>query len=136
MPFQFAKKGLIGLLSCRIQDQPHRSGERFPFRVLGGKLFPPGGRQLVKFGPLSFVRYLPGGSDPSLSLQPVERRVKRAGLYLQQILGGSLNVFRDRVPVLRSGPQSLQNKEIKRALQHFHAYQFLAHCVDILLYDL
>ena len=64
----------------------------------------------------------------------MERRIQRPGLDLEQVFGGPLNVFGDRVAVGGSGKQGAEDQEIERASQQLNTGRRLAsHCVDILL---
>ena len=66
----------------------------------------------VEPGPLAFGRQIPGGGDPALRLQPVERRIQGPGLHLEEIFRGPLNVFRDRVAVGGSREECAEDQEI------------------------
>ena len=48
--------------------------------------------------------------DPSLVLQPVQRRIERTLVHAQHILRDLLNAFGNRPPVLRSGLQRPENQ--------------------------
>ena len=135
-PRNLRKNGVIVASSSgRIQDQSHGAGEGLPFRLLGGQLLAPERREPIVPGALALVGELPGRRDPALRLQPVQRRIERAGLDLQQVFRGPLNVLGDGVAVGRSGEQRAQDQEVERALQELHAGRRLAaHCVGILLY--
>src|SRR5262249_32261286 len=80
-------------------------------------LFVPEPRQAIVPGPFAFFGQLPRRSDPALCLQPMQRRVQRPGLDLEQIFRGSLNVFGDEVAVSRAGKKSTENEQVERALE-------------------
>src|SRR5437588_6681345 len=109
------------LLIRLIQDQAHGAGERLPLGVLAGKLFASQRREAIVAGALPFVGQVPRSRDPSFRLQPVERRVERAGLYLQQVLGSPLDMFGNSVTMTRSCEQRAEDQQIERALQELHA---------------
>src|SRR6266404_8748316 len=77
-------------------------------------------REAIVAGALPFVGQVPRSRDPSFRLQPVERRVERAGLYLQQVLGSPLDMFGDSVTMIRSCEQRAEDQQIERALQELH----------------
>ena len=65
----------------------------------------------------------------------MERRIQRAGLDLQQVFRGPLNVFGDGVAVSGTGQQRAEDEEVERALQQLYTGSRLpAHCVVILLF--
>src|SRR6185437_904994 len=122
------------LLIHRIQDQADRAGERPPFRLFDTELFPAGRREAIVPGALAFVGEFPGSGDPAFRFETMESRVQRTGLDLEQVLRGSLNVFRDGVAVRASAQQGAEDEEIERALQKIHARRLIeAHCVASLL---
>ena len=85
--------------------------------MFGSELFPPERCEAIKSGPLAFVGQLPGSRDPAFRLQPMERRIQRPGLDLEQVFRGPLNVFGDRVAVGGPCEQSAEDEEVERALQ-------------------
>src|SRR5262249_21760452 len=91
-----ATTGLCGrgtsrcLLCARAEQQPHGAGERFPFRLFGGQLRAPLRRDAIVAGAFALVGQLPRRRDPASGLEPVERRVQRTGLDLEQVFGRSL----------------------------------------------
>jgi hypothetical protein len=56
-----------------------------------------------------------------LSLQPVQRRVKRTGIDLQQLTGAVPDCHADSIAVLRTPLQRLQNQKVQRSLQKFNS---------------
>ena len=49
----------------------------------------------------------------------MERRVERAVLHLEHVLGLALDRVGDRVAVGRPDAQRLQNQQVERPLEHF-----------------
>src|SRR5580704_12787961 len=109
------------LLIDWIQDQSHGAGERLPLRLFADQLFPPERREAIVAGALAFVGQLPGGRNPAPRLEPMDGRVQRTGLDLQQVFGGPLNVFCDGVPVTGSCQQRPEDQQVERALQELDA---------------
>src|SRR5580658_477434 len=67
-----------------------------PLRLRLQEAFSPGGRQPVVLElPVAIGRGLPLRGNPALSLQTMERRIKRTVLHLKEIVGRSLNVLSD-----------------------------------------
>ena len=60
--------------------------------------------------------------DPSALDQPVQRRIERALLHLQHIVGRLLDRLGDGVAVRGSEEQGAENEEIERALQQLDAF--------------
>ena len=72
-------------------------------------------RTLVRFA------HTPFGFEPPVFLQPVQGRIKRAGLHLQEIVGLRANCLSDAVPVLGSPLQGPQDEHVEGALQELEA---------------
>ncbi len=77
--------------------------------------------EAIEAGALAFIGEIPGGGDPGFQFEAVERGVEGAGLDLEEVFGGALNVFGDGVPVGRSGEQGAEDEEVERALEEFQA---------------
>ena len=85
-------------------------------------LFGIGGRatlagQLVELRLAVVLRGSPLGLDQALLLQPVERRVERALLDFQYVVGELVQAHGDAVAVVRPGAEALQDEQVERALQ-------------------
>src|SRR5581483_4139914 len=123
------------LLRGWIHNQSHSAGEHLPFRLFGRELFAPLTREAIEPGALSLIRQLPRRGDPAFRLQPMKRRIQRPRLDLEQVFGGPLNVFSDRVPMGGSGKQGSKDQEVERASQKLDMrWRFAPHCVDTLPY--
>ena len=117
-PLHLPKEGSHRASSvARLQEQSHGAGEGVPFRLFGSQLRAPLRGDSIEAGALALVGQLPGGRDPAFGLEPIECGVQRAGLDLQQVFGGPLNVLRDRVSVARPGQERSQDQEVERAAQ-------------------
>src|SRR5687767_12856698 len=93
----------VGLLIRRFQEQSHGAGEGVPFRLFGGQLLPSLRSDSIIAGALAFVGQLPRRGDPALGLKPIKRGIQRAGFDLQEVLGRSLNVLRNRMTMTLPG---------------------------------
>src|SRR5258708_24408228 len=105
--------------SFRAQQSRDDPGHALPAFRFGGELFPAGARQRVIFGLAIVVRNAPLRGDPPALLQPQQRRVQRALIQLQQVLGNLLDALRDAVAVQR--PQRierLQNDQVQGSLEN------------------
>ncbi len=76
---------------------------------------------------LSFVRRFPFRVDEALGLEPVERWIERAGLYLEHVFRQITNLRRDGVAVGRAKDECPQNEQIERALKKVDASLFASH---------
>ena len=97
----------------------------FPTRALGEELFPTIIGELVLSHSLPFLRLGPLGLDPPLARQAVERRVERACIYLECVLGRRANNLREAITVAGTPTQRLKDDDIERALKQFDAGQRL-----------
>ena len=88
------------------------AGDGVPFRLLGRELSAPKACEAIEPGPLASLGQFPGGSDPALRLQAMERRVQRPGLNLQHLFRGALDVLGDRGAVSGSGKQGAEDEQI------------------------
>ena len=75
----------------------------------------PAGVSLVVLGPPAQLRDGPLGFDPSLVLEAMERRVERALVDLQDILGDLLDALGDRPAVQRLGLQRPKDEQVEGA---------------------
>jgi hypothetical protein len=133
-PTQFVKERIHrSLLIDAVQNQADRAAERLPFRVFADQLLPPEWSKTIVTGAFALVGELPRGGDPSLRLEAMERRVQRAGLDLQEVFRGPLDVPRDCMAMARARQQGSKDEEVERALQEFDPRRrFAGHCVDTL----
>jgi len=53
----------------------------------------------------------------AVEFQPPERRIKRAFLHLQHLIGKQMDGLRDGVAVHRAALERVQDQQIQRALQ-------------------
>src|SRR5713226_314141 len=105
--------------SFRTQQTRDNSGHALPAFRFGGELFPAGARQRVILRFAIVVRDAPLRGDPAALLQPQQRRIQRALIQLQQVLGNLLDALRDAVAVQRSqGIERLQNDQVQGSLEN------------------
>jgi len=103
--------------------------------MFGLQLLPAFSRQAVIFRSFSSLRQFPSGRDPAASLQPVQRRIQRSGFDLEQVVGSSLDVLGDGVPMRSSQKQRAQDQEVESPLQEIYARSRSdAQSVDSLLF--
>ena len=83
--------------------------------------------RLAGRGQLVVLRALVGLADAPLGLQPaallesVQRRIERAGLDLEQIVGLGADRLADAMAVLRPPLERSENQHVERALEQFEA---------------
>ena len=98
--------------ACGIAANRARGGVQVnPVRSVSG----PWGR--VDLGPAAGLGHTPLGTDPAALLDPVDCRVERALLDLKQFVRQLPKALDDAVAVERSQAESLQDKQVERALQ-------------------
>src|SRR5271170_2243746 len=113
-------------MSALLSRGPHYACDSFrhalPFGFLDHKLFSALIRKAVilEFS-IAIRSHLPFGSDPSPSLQPVQRGVERAVLHLQKVVRSALNMLADLVPMSRTVKKSSQDQHVKGALKKVRA---------------
>src|SRR5262249_25267715 len=67
---------------------------------------------------------VPLGLDPAAALEAMQRRVQRALLHLERVVGNLLDAFGNRPAVLRLERDGFQDQEIERALRQIHGSPF------------
>src|SRR5262249_11251019 len=107
----------LTLLPGRVQDALDGFCESLPSRTFGGQMLFPGGGQAIGLAPLIVLGDLPLRADPLLPLQPVQRRIERAGVYLQRLVGIASDRLADAVAMLWPPLQRLQDEHVQRPLQ-------------------
>src|SRR5262245_65784882 len=78
-------------------------------------LFPLGG-QAIGLDPLIVLGDLPLRTDPLLPLQPVQRRIERAGVHLQRLVGISSDRLADAVAMMWPPLKRLPDEHVQRPL--------------------
>ena len=92
--------------SCASRQLHHAAdgrGHALPLAGFDRQLPAPGWREPVVLRPPAQLRDGPLGVDPALVLEAMERRVERALVDLQDVLGDLLDALRDRPAVQRAG---------------------------------
>jgi hypothetical protein len=80
-------------------------------------LLSPIGRQFVEASPPIIRRQAPLARNPSIQFEPLQRRIERALLHPQQIVGQLLDQLRDRVSVQMAAHQYLEYQHVERTRQ-------------------
>ena len=99
----------IASTSCAHRDRSDASWRR------------PGGGQPVDARALLVVGDLPRRRDPLAPLEPVQRRVQRAGVDLQHVARVRADGLGDAVAVLRAPLEGLEDEQVERALEQLDA---------------
>src|SRR6266550_731678 len=100
-----------------IQHARDRVRKLRPSGTFLAQLFLSCGRHLVKLCPLLFLGDSPFRFDPFLSFQPMQRRIERTRIHLQQLAGAIPDSHANPVAMLRTPLQGLQNQQVQRPLQ-------------------
>jgi hypothetical protein len=75
-----------------------------------------GAREGVILGAAILLGHAPGCLDPALVFEPMESRIERALLDLQDVARQLLDPFREGPAMLRLELQRFQNEEVERPL--------------------
>src|SRR5262249_18674914 len=75
----------LTLLPARVRNALDGSRELRPPRASHSQVFFPRGGQAIDLDPLIVLGDLPLRADPFLPLKAVQRRIERAGVYLQRL---------------------------------------------------
>src|SRR5437762_7398052 len=112
LPYFVASLFLIRLQHARDRVRKLRSLRAFSCQLLLSR-----GRQLVKLCSLLVLGDSPFRFDPFLFFQPVQRRIERTRIHLQQLAGAIPDRHADPITMLRPPLQGLQNQQVQRPLQ-------------------
>src|SRR5690242_2655187 len=107
-------------LSHRVQYSGDGFRDPLPAGSLGGQLLLAGCSQPIHFGALLILRNLPFRGNPALAFEPVERRVKRSRIDLQNVAGVRADRLAESVSVPRTPLQRLQDEQVERPLQQLN----------------
>src|SRR5579863_1592765 len=110
-------------ISALLGGRPHHPGNcihhLLPLRLFDLELFAALlGQTVVLEFPISVRSHLPFGSDPSLALQPMQRRIQRSVLHLQEIVRRALNVLANLMSVRGPIEQRPQDEHVECSLQN------------------
>ena len=85
-------------------------------------------RDLVELCALIALALLPLSFDPTLTLQPMQSRIKRAGLHLKNVAGVHSNHLADSIAMLFAPLKALEDQHVQRSLQEFDPVLVFALC--------
>src|SRR5580692_2126767 len=107
----------------------HSPGEFLPLRLLRDELLLARRSEAVvlEFALQILAGWLPFGCNPAFALQPVESRVERAVLDLQQVFRGSLDVLGNLVAMSGPEEQGAEDQHVQRSLEELDAVGFVRH---------
>src|SRR6266480_4853193 len=111
---------VASLFLIRLQHARDRVRKLRPFRAFSCQLLLSCRRQLVKLCPLLVLGDSPFRFDPFLFFQPVQRRIERTRIHLQQLAGAIPDRHANPITMLRPPLQGLQNQQVQRPLQKFN----------------
>src|SRR5258708_28474050 len=118
--------------SGRGEDARHGTREQTPLFLFGAILLPSGRREAVHLHLPSFRRRPPLGVDPAAIFQSVQRRIERALVDRQHLVGELPNPLRDPPAVYRPEEQALQNEQIETALEQISSREHRGlSCLDV-----
>src|SRR5690349_6001782 len=95
------KAGSASASSGLLQHQADAAREAGPRRFFLGEPFLAGLRQPIESRATVVLRGAPIGGDPALFLQTLQRRIERALLHLEDVIGELADPLRDRPAVHR-----------------------------------
>ena len=99
-----------------------RGGHSLPLRRFVAQLALAGLREPVELRLTVVLDAAPPlGVDPPGPFEPMQRRVERALVHPQHVLGDLLDALRDGPPVHRACQQGAQDQQVERALQQVEA---------------
>src|SRR5580658_7306144 len=82
----------------------------------------------VELGALIAVALLPLGLDPALAFKAMESGIKRAGLDLEDLIGGRADGLADAVAVLLAPLEGLEDEHVEGSLEELDAVLIGAFC--------
>ena len=107
----------MGLRMVGGQHAADRCGHPFPVLRFFGKLFSSGLGELIELRLAVVLGVAPLGVDQPLLLEPVQRRVERALVDLQDVFGNLVDPQCDAPPVHGDRGQCLEDQEVERPLE-------------------
>src|SRR5262249_25601614 len=100
----------------RVQHRRDRVRHLRPARALLGELLTPCRGKLIELRSLIVLSKLPLRPDPLLPLKPMQRRIERSGIHLENISRLRADHLANAISMLLTPHQSLQNQQIEGAL--------------------
>jgi hypothetical protein len=91
-------------------------GHALPVALRFRQLAPPPDGQTVVLGAAIVLRRRPLRLQQTGGLEPMERRIQRAFLDPQQIVGGFVDLHEDSIPVPRARGERAQHEQVERAV--------------------
>ena len=95
-----------------------------PARFLAHELLLPLGREAIELGLLPGLAEAPVGLEPAPLHEAVQRRVERAGLDLQEVVGLLADHLANAVAVLRAPLEGPEHEHVKGALEQLEPSVF------------
>src|SRR4249920_395298 len=108
---------MTSLLLRGAQDLRNRRGHLVPPLPLGLELPASFRGDGVDARAPPGVRHLPRGGNQAALRHPVQRRIQRARLHAQHIVGHLLDIRRNRESMVGTTPENFQYQQVERALQ-------------------
>src|SRR6266852_6390145 len=111
---------LIG--ACRAENASDGFSNPLPTGMFRREVPPARGGQAVKFCAPVICGSSPFGFDPSFLQEPLERRVERAVLDLENVLRGLLDELGDAVAMHRPPAKRAQDEQVQGSLQEIEPF--------------
>src|SRR6185312_11724602 len=111
------RAAIVHMGSRLPEDRADRAGEALPRRALLRQLLAVGCRDGVDLRAAASGRRFPPGADQSALFEAVERRIERAGVDVQDLMGRRLDTLGEVVAVRRFAGEQLEHDDVECALE-------------------
>src|SRR5690349_18987972 len=112
------------LSSLHLRHGAHNSSDSAhevrPVGVFPYQLLPACGGELVILRAPVVLGGLPRGRDPAFRFEALQRRIERAELNIESLIGGAANGFGDSIAVKPAGQERPEYEHVQRSLQQVH----------------